>query len=272
MGPKRGPTHKPEAIALDLLAQFSVAGRRALVTGASRGIGRACAIGLAKAGADVALVARDRAALDRVAAEIQGLGRLAAPVISELNNSETAACVVAQAEKAIGTIDVLLYAAGVTRRAPAHEVQLAQIDECLNVNTRSAFAVAQAIGRRLLAAGKPGSLIFIGSLMSRGARPTTIPYGISKMALTGIVRGLAVEWAPHGIRANAIAPGYVRTDMASAVYNDPQLREWVTSRIPQGRWQEPEDFAPIAVFLASDAARVITGQVIFADGGWTAAL
>jgi Dehydrogenases with different specificities (related to short-chain alcohol dehydrogenases) len=139
-------------------------------------------------------------------------------------------------------------------------------------HTKSAFATAQAIGRRLLAAGKPGALIFIASLMSRGARPTTVPYGISKMALSGVVRGLAVEWAPHGIRANAIAPGYVRTALAAKVYDDPQLRQWVTSRIPQGRWQEPDDFAPIAVFLASDASRIITGQIIFADGGWTAAL
>jgi gluconate 5-dehydrogenase len=257
---------------MDLPPQFSLVGRRALVTGASRGIGRACAIGLAGAGADVALVARDRAALEQVAAEIRSLGRSAPVIISDLINSEIAGPAIAQAEDAIGTIDILLYAAGVTRRAPAEEVQLSQIDECLDVNTKSAFAMAQAVGRRLLAEGKPGSLIFIASLMSRGARPTTIPYGISKMALTGIVRGLAVEWAPRGIRANAIAPGYVRTDLASSVYNDPKLRDWVTSRIPQGLWQEPEDYAPIAVFLASDASRIITGQILFADGGWTAAL
>lgn len=257
---------------MDALSQFSLAGRRALVTGASRGIGRACAIGLAQAGADVALVARDKAALDALASELQALGRKAFVRPADLADPTLCEAVVADCTAALGTIDTLLYAAGVTRRAPAHEVQLAQIDECLDVNAKSAFAMAQALGRRLLMAGKPGSLIFIASLMSRGARPTTIPYGISKMALTGIVRGLAVEWAPHGIRANAIAPGYVRTSLAAKVYDDPRLREWVTSRIPQGRWQEPEDYAPIAIFLASDASRVITGQTIFADGGWTAAL
>jgi len=257
---------------VDALAQFSLAGRRALVTGASRGIGRACALGLAQAGADVALVARDEAALQSLAAEVQALGRKALVCPADLAGPSACEGVVARAEEALGPIDTLLYAAGVTRRAPAAEVTQGQIDECLDVNSRSAFAMAQAIGRRLLAAGKPGSLIFIASLMSRGARPTTLPYGISKMALTGVVRGLAVEWAPHGIRANAIAPGYVRTTLAAKVYDDPQLREWVTSRIPQGRWQEAEDYAPIAVFLASDASRVITGQIIFADGGWTAAL
>jgi len=257
---------------VDALSQFALTGRRALITGASRGIGRACALGLAQAGADVALVARDRAALDALAAETQALGRKAFVRVADLSRPSVCDAIVADCEAALGTIDILLYAAGVTRRAPASEVQLRQLDECLDVNAKSAFAISQAIGRRLLAAQKPGSLIFIASLMSRGARPTTLPYGISKMALTGVVRGLAVEWASHGIRANAIAPGYVRTSLAAAVYDNPQLRAWVTSRIPQGRWQEPEDYAPIAVFLASDAARIITGQILFADGGWTAAL
>ena len=257
---------------MDFLRRFSLDGKRALVTGASRGIGRACALGLAQAGADVALVARGSDALHAAAAEIEALGRRAFVRPADLARPDDCEAIVADAETALGTIDVLLYAAGVTRRAPADQVALAQIQDCFDVNAKSAFALAQAVGKRLLAAGKPGSLIFIGSLMSRGARPTTIPYGISKMALTGIVRGLAVEWAPRGIRANAIAPGYVRTDLASLVYNDPKLRDWVISRTPLGRWQEPEDYAPIAVFLASDASQIITGQILFADGGWTAAL
>lgn len=254
------------------LSPFSLAGRVALVTGASRGIGRACALGLARAGADLALVARDSAALASVASEAQAFGIKTLTRVADLSNPTVCDAVVSDCSTALGTIDILLYAAGVTRRAPAAEVRLSDIEHCLDVNAKSAFATAQAIGNRLLTARKPGSLIFIASLMSRGARPTTIPYGISKMALTGVVRGLATEWAPSGIRANAIAPGYVRTELAARVYNDPSLREWVTSRIPQGRWQEPDDYAPIAVFLASDASRIITGQIIFADGGWTAAL
>jgi len=251
---------------------FSLLGRCALVTGASRGIGRACALGLAQAGADVALVARGKAELAKVAAEIEALGRRAFVRPADLAHPEDCSAIVADAEHALGTLDILLYAAGITRRAPATEVQLSQIQDVFDVNTKSAFAIAQAIGRRLLAEGKPGSLIFIASLMSRGARPTTIPYGISKMALTAILRGLAVEWGPKGIRANAIAPGYVRTELASLVYDDPKLRDWVISRTPLGRWQEPEEYAPIAVFLASDASRIVTGQILFADGGWTAAL
>jgi NAD(P)-dependent dehydrogenase (short-subunit alcohol dehydrogenase family) len=257
---------------MSLQALFSLVGRRALITGASRGIGRACALGLAEAGADVALVARGQDALEAVAAEVRARGRRAFVRPADLADPAVCEPVVADAESALGPMDVLLYAAGVTRRAPAEQVEMAQIDDCLDVNTKSAFATAQAVGRRLLARGRPGSLIFIASLMSRGARPTTLPYGISKMALTGVIRGLAVEWAAQGIRANGIAPGYVRTELASAVYADPVLREWVTRRIPQGRWQEPDDYAPIAVFLASEASRVITGQLLFADGGWTAAL
>jgi len=257
---------------MSLPAAFSLAGRHALVTGASRGIGRACALGLAQAGADVALVARSRDDLEALAREIEAVARKAFVRPADLADSDACDAIVADAEAALGTIDVLLYAAAINLRAPAEGVELDQIQQTFDVNAKSAFAVSQAIGRRLLEAGKPGSLIYIASLMSRGARPTTIPYGISKMALTGIIRGLATEWAPKGIRANAIAPGYVRTEMTRPLYTDPGFDAWVRGRIPQGHWQEPEDYAPIAVFLASDASAIITGQVIFADGGWTAAL
>jgi len=251
---------------------FGLAGKRALVTGASRGIGRACALGLARAGADVALVARGGDALAGVAADIEALGHKALARPADLSHPNQAEAIVADAEAALGTIDILLYAAGVNLRAPAEDVALDQIQGCFDVNTRSAFAISQAIGRRLIAADQPGSLIYIASLMSRGARPTTIPYGISKMALAGIIRGLATEWAPKGIRANAIAPGYVRTEMTEPLYTNPEFHDWVVSRTPQGHWQQPDDYAPIAVFLASDASAIITGQTIYADGGWTAAL
>jgi len=255
-----------------MLDPFALAGRCALVTGASRGIGRACALGLARAGADVALVARSTPALKQAADEIEALGRRAFVRPADLARPEDCEALVADAAAALGTIDILLYAAGVNLRNPAEDVGLDQIQGCFDVNARSAFAVSQAMGRRLIAAGRPGSLIYIASLMSRGARPTTIPYGISKMALTGIVRGLATEWAPHGIRANAIAPGYVRTEMTEPLYADPDFHAWVCSRTPSGAWQEPADYAPIAVFLASPASAIITGQTLYADGGWTAAL
>jgi len=251
---------------------FSLAGRHAVVTGASRGIGRACAIGLARAGANVTLVARSEDALREVAAEIEAAGRKACVRPADLSAPRVCESVVADAQAALGTPDILLYAAGINLRAPAEEVELDQIHRTFEVNAASAFAMAQATGRRLIAEGRGGSLIFIASLMSRGARPTTIPYGISKMALSGIVRGLAAEWASRGIRANAIAPGYVRTEMTRPLYTDPEFHSWVVSRTPIGRWQEPQEYAPIAVFLASDASAIVTGQIIYADGGWTAAL
>lgn len=251
---------------------FSLAGRRALVTGASRGIGRAIALGLARAGADVALVARSADALDEVAAEIRGMGRRAFARPADLLDLEACPAIVADARDSLGTVDVFLHAAGTTERAPAEDVELAQIQRVFDLNTKSAFALARAVGRQLIGEDRPGSLIFICSLMTQGARPTTLPYGISKTALSGLINGLATEWGPKGIRANGIAPGYVRTEMTRPLYTNPEFNDWVLSRTPLGRWSEPEDLAPLAVFLASDASAFLTGQIIFCDGGWTAAL
>ncbi|MFP4056068.1 MAG: SDR family NAD(P)-dependent oxidoreductase [Candidatus Brocadiia bacterium] len=255
-----------------VLDRFRLAGRHALVTGASRGIGRACALALAQAGADVALVARSQDDLEAAAAEVREAGARTFVRPADLARPADCEAVVADAEGALGTLDVLLYAAGINLRAPAEEVGLDQLARTLEVNTASAFATAQAIGRRLLDARRPGSLIFIASLMSRGARPTTIPYGVSKMGLGGVVAGLACEWAERGIRANAIAPGYIRTEMTRPLQESPHLDSWVRQRTPMGRWGEPGDIAPLAVFLASDAAAFVTGQTLYCDGGWTAAL
>lgn len=257
---------------LSILEKFSLKGRRALVTGASRGIGRAIALGFAESGADVALVSRGEAALEQVAAEVRERGGRAFVRPADLSEPDCCADMVADAARALGTIDVLLHAAGITERAKAEDVALSQLQHVFDVNTTSAFALAQAVGRGLLADGRPGSLLFICSLMTQGARPTTLPYGISKTALSGLIMGLATEWASKGIRANGIAPGYVRTRLTEPVQNDPSLNQWVLGRTPMGRWSEPEDLAPLAVFLASDASAFLTGQIIFCDGGWTAAL
>ena len=257
---------------MSILDRFSLAGKRALVTGASRGIGRAIALGFAQAGADVALVARGVEALQQVAADVAALGRRAVVRPADLRDVEACDAVVADATDALGTLDVLVHAAGTTERAPAESLTLAQVQAVFDVNAKSAFALSQAVGRRLLAAGRPGSLIHICSLMSQGARPGTVAYGISKTALTGLVCGLAVEWAPRGIRCNGIAPGYVRTQLTAPLHDDPEFHQWVVGRIPLGRWAEPDELAPLAVFLASDASAYLTGQIIFCDGGWTAAL
>jgi len=255
-----------------LMQRFSLTDRRTLVTGASRGIGRACAVALAEAGADVALVARGREGLEETANAIEALGRQAYVRPADMTRPEDCEAIVADAEAALGRIDALVYAAGINLRAPAEDVSLDDVSRNFDVNTLGAFAMAQAIGKRLLAADRPGSLIFIASLMSRGARPTTIPYGISKMGLGGVVAGLATEWTGRGVRANAIAPGYIRTEMTQRLQDDEALNAWVLSRTPAGRWGEVGDIAPLAVFLASDAASFISGQTIYCDGGWTASL
>jgi gluconate 5-dehydrogenase len=257
---------------MSILDQFSLDGKRALVTGASRGIGRAIALGLAEAGADVALVARSRDALEDAARQVEALGRTAFVRPADLADVDVCPAVVEQARDALGTLDVLCHAAGITERAPAEDVTMEEVQRVFDVNTRSGLVLAQAVARGLLAEGKPGSLLFICSLMSQGARPTTVPYGISKTALRGLIQGLATEWGARGIRANGIAPGYVRTDLTKPLYTDPEFSEWVISRTPLARWSEPDDLVPLAVFLASDASAFLTGQIIFCDGGWTAAL
>jgi len=254
------------------MQRFSLVDRHALVTGASRGIGRACAVALAESGANVTVVARGREGLEATAAAVERTGQKAFVRPADLAKPEDCTTIVADAEAALGVVDVLVYAAGINLRAPAEDVDLGDVTRNFDVNTRSAFAMAQAIGRRLLEEGRPGSLVFIASLMSRGARPTTLPYGISKMGLGGIVAGLATEWTGRGVRANAIAPGYIRTEMTQPLQDDEKLNAWVLSRTPAGRWGEVDDIAPLAVFLASDAARFISGQTVYCDGGWTAAL
>jgi len=257
---------------MSLAEQFSLTGKTALVTGASRGIGRAIALGLAEAGADVAVCARSETELRKLAEEIEALGRRGCVRPVDLNRPDEAAAVLPDVESQFGPIDTVVYAAGTTVRRPIEELQEAEWDEILNVNLKSAHLVCQAAGKSLLARGQTGSLILIASLTSHGARPTILPYTVSKGGIASLTQALAVEWGPKGIRTNAIAPGYILTDMTQSVYDDPTFHDWVLARAPLGRWGQPEDLAPLAVFLAADGSAYINGQIIYADGGWTAAM
>jgi gluconate 5-dehydrogenase len=247
---------------------FSLAGRHALITGASRGIGRAIAEQVAGRGARVALVGRDEAALNDVAAGIDG----AAVCPADLADPDAAEAVVATAAATIGRIDLLVHSAGTTARVPSTDAPREDFDRIMQVNTASAMQLAQAVGRRLLDGGVPGSMIFVCSLQSRASRPTTLHYTMSKTAMLGLIRTLAVEWGPHGLRANGLAPGYIRTELTQPLQDDPAFSDWVISRTPAGRWGEPADLAAAAVFLLSDAASFINGHVLYVDGGWSAAM
>jgi len=251
---------------------FSLSGQAALVTGASRGIGRALALGLAHAGADVALAARPSDDLDSVAAEVQALGRRALVAHLDVTNRPTAiAETVSQIANDLGRLDVLINNAGVEQVCDSLEVDEALWDRILDTNLKGAFFCAQAVARRMTESGG-GAVLNVCSLTSAVGVPTAVPYGSSKSGLLGMTRALAAEWAPRNIRVNGIAPGYFRTALTEVFYQDAAWAEGMRAKIPMGRFGRLDDLIGAAVFLCSDAARYVTGQVLYVDGGYLASI
>ena len=251
---------------------FDLGGRAALVTGASRGIGREIALALASAGADVAVTARSAGDVAATAADIAALGVKAVPLALDVRDAAACAAVVTEAADRLGRVDILVNNAGTEEVRPSVDVDPELYDRILDTNLRGAFFVAQGAARRMVAAGSGGAILNICSLTSEVGIPTAVPYGASKSGLLGMTRGLAVEWAPHGIRVNAIAPGYFRTAMTEGFYRDDAWREGMLARIPLRRFGELADLAGAAVFLCSDASAYITGTCLSVDGGILAAI
>jgi gluconate 5-dehydrogenase len=252
-------------------AWFSLDGRKALVTGASRGIGRRLAAALAEAGADVAVAAREAGALQEVAREIEALGRRAAVVPMELAAVDGIDAGVAQAAAALGGLDILINNAGMEEVRPSLEVDEALWDRIQGVNLKGAFFCARAAAAHMKDGGG-GAMVNVCSLSSTLGIPTAVPYTASKSGLLGMTRGLAAEWAPLGIRVNGIGPGYFRTALTEGCYRDEAWQRRMLAKIPLGRFGRLDDLAGATVFLCSDAAAYITGQLLFIDGGTTAAL
>jgi gluconate 5-dehydrogenase len=246
---------------------FSLRGRRALVTGASRGLGRALALGLAKAGADVVVTARSAGALEELAAEIRALGRHAETLVLDQSRIET----IAPALATVPGIDILVNNAGTEHVCPSEDVTPALWEEIVDTNLKGAFFTAQAVAHGMLARGW-GSIINMCSLTSFVGVPTATPYGASKSGLLGMTRSLSAEWGARGVRVNAIAPGYFRTDMTEVFYRDENWSRSMLGKIPQARFGRPEDLVGVAVFLASDASAYVTGQCIAVDGGYLASI
>lgn len=243
-------------------------GKRALVTGAGRGLGAAMACGLADAGARVALVARNAEQLATVA---QSIGARAVSVPADVSDPRTFPLLVDQVEKALeGPIDIVVHAAGIQHRQRAVEFALDDWQQVLGVNLTSPFFLSQEIGRRQLADARKGSHIFVGSLTSRLSVSGVIAYTASKSGVYGVIRNLSLEWSAQGIRVNGIGPGYVETELTRAIMEDAEKRRRLLDRIPMGRFGQPEDMAGAAVFLASDASAYVTGQLLMVDGGWSA--
>lgn len=255
--------------ALPALAQFSLVGRRILVTGASRGIGGALARGLAEAGAAVAFAARTRPGLEAAVAELRASGRTAVAVEMDVATVEGCRRGVAEAVQALGGLDVLINNAGVEEVCPSLEIDEARWDRIIDTNLKGAFFCAQAAARHM----PPGSAIVnLCSLLSGVGVGMAVPYGSSKTGLLGMTRGLADEWAALGIRVNGIAPGYFRTAMTEGFFRTAGWERSMLERIPMGRFGQLDDLVGVAIFLSSPASAYVTGQCLFVDGGYMASL
>jgi 2-dehydro-3-deoxy-D-gluconate 5-dehydrogenase len=246
---------------------FALGGRRAMVTGAGSGIGRAIALGLAAAGADLLLLS-DRDDLDPVAERAAAAGVDVATARLDLTDRAARGPVVEQLLDQ-HPVDVLVNNAGTIRRAPATNFPDADWYGVIELNLHAAFELSRAAGRRMVARGG-GKIINIASLLSFQGGLVVASYAASKHALAGLTKALANEWAGHGVNVNAIAPGYVATATTDALRADPVRSTEILARIPAGRWAEPEDIAGTAVFLASPASDYVHGHVLVVDGGWLA--
>jgi NAD(P)-dependent dehydrogenase (short-subunit alcohol dehydrogenase family) len=252
------------------LPRFDVAGRVALVTGAARGLGRAAALALAAAGADVALGLRDVATGGELVEAIQALGRQALPLQMDVTRREEVARAVATATQRFGRIDVLVNNAGIGPPNPAERVTEADFDATIAVNLKGTFFVSQEVGRGMIAGGRGGRIINLSSQAGFVALPTESVYCMTKAAIAHLTKCLAVEWAAHGITVNAVAPTFIRTPGTAKWLEDADFKRDLLARIPLGRVGEPSDVAGAIVFLASPAASMITGATLLIDGGWTA--
>jgi NAD(P)-dependent dehydrogenase (short-subunit alcohol dehydrogenase family) len=249
---------------------FRLDGQVALVNGASRGIGKAIAIGLSEAGADVAVAARTVGSLEQTAGEIDRTGRRALSVPTDIRDGEQTERMVETTIRELGRIDILVNAAGIALRQPAEEMSEDGFDDVFSTNIKGLALACAAAGRHFLQQ-QSGSIINIASLASLIGVPGRSIYGASKGALAQLTKALAVEWGDRGVRVNAIAPGWILTDFTREAFAKPGTTERIVARTPLRRIGHPDDLVGLAVFLASPAAAFVTGQVICVDGGYSAA-
>ena len=250
-----------------ILDLFKLEGKRALVTGASAGLGAVIAIALAEAGADVACHGNSHEP-ETTCAQIEQLGRRAFAVKGDLSKRQSPREIFDETIKTFDQIDVLVNNAGTIRRAPAFDYSEEDWAHVLEVNLSSVFRLSQLVGRHMLEHGQGGKIINIASLLSFQGGINVPAYTASKSGVAGLTKALANEWARHRINVNAIAPGYMRTDNTVALRADETRNRQILERIPAGRWGEPEDLAGAALFLASPASDYLHGHVMVVDGGW----
>jgi gluconate 5-dehydrogenase len=250
---------------------FDLAGRTALITGSSQGLGFALARGLAQAGAAVVLNGRDEAKLAAAAGTLRAEGTKVTTASFDVTDGPAAMNAVAKIETDFAPIDILINNAGIQRRAPLAEMTEEQWRAVLDTNLTSAFLVTRAIAPRMIAR-RAGKIINICSVMAEVSRPTIANYAAAKGGLKMLTRAMAVEWAKHGLQANGIAPGYFVTELNKALVENVEFNEWICGRTPAGRWGQPHELVGAAVFLASRASDFVNGQILTIDGGLLAAL
>jgi 2-deoxy-D-gluconate 3-dehydrogenase len=251
-----------------ILDSFKLDGKTALVTGASRGLGQAMAIGLAEAGADIAAVATRSA--DETEARVSALGRTCVKVAADLGDRKAIARAFAEAKQAFPRLDILVNCAGIIRRNDFVQFSENDWDEVMRVNLDAVFLLSQAFAKDLLARNAPGKIINVASMLSFQGGIRVASYTCSKSAVQGLTRIMANELAAKGINVNAIAPGYMATDNTAALRADANRNRAILERIPAGRWGAPEDLQGATVFLASAASDYVNGYTIAVDGGWLA--
>ncbi|MFM7036423.1 MAG: SDR family NAD(P)-dependent oxidoreductase [Planctomycetaceae bacterium] len=248
---------------------FSVTGQIVLVTGGSRGIGRAIAEGFAARGATVVICSQSQQSVEAAVAEMQAANLQVTGLVCDVSREEQIADTVAAVLGTHSRIDTLINVAGVNRRKRAETVTVEDYDFILDTNLRGAFLMAQAVGRQMIEQ-KSGVLINVESLNTWMPLRGVLPYAISKFGMQGMTRGLALEWGRHGIRVNSLAPGFILTDLTRKLWSDTGMQAWNSQNAPLGRLGQPGDMVGTAVFLASPASAFMTGQTLYVDGGFSA--
>jgi gluconate 5-dehydrogenase len=253
------------------LELFDLNGKRSLITGSSQGIGLALARGMAAAGAEIVLNGRDEAKLAAAAGELRRSGAKIYELVFDVTDHLAVRAAVDGFEAQTGAIDILVNNAGMQHRAPLEDFPAEAFERLLQTNIASVFHVGQACARHMIKRGA-GKIVNICSVQSALARPSIAPYTATKGAVANLTKGMATDWAKHGLQCNGIAPGYFDTPLNKALMDDPKFNAWLTARTPAGRWGDVDELVGACIFLASKASSFVNGTTVYVDGGITASL